>query len=354
MKEMPITNGKAEIDRSLDNGHGMNFKAIRTAEILFHDRTEPGGLDLADYESYRCRSKRWGDETSELLIGAKSCSNGAWQSDLFSRVKTPDVLAVLGAENRRPEGVVEAHIYRRIRATHMAIAKVVAGLERPCKTAFSLAQLLHCCRQDPALRRVTERAFEIVAYAVLDVFVEGLGVIVSVRVPPERLALLDHDDQFIVKVLGAARSQLPLRRAGHMARVGLINAADGGLDLCSNFGFGAQVKHAIVGAAQARSFLCRPSSSAQALICRSAVIGRDDDATARAAATRVISEVDLIGWSDLIAGGRFGPIAARALRTRIAAELRREFPGCQPTRFAEFMRSRGYDKLPEWKVRAAS
>lgn len=140
--------------------------------------------------------------------------------------------------------------------------------------------------------------------------------------------------------------------AGQIARVGLVNAADGGMDVCSNFAFGAQVKHAVVGGAQVRAFLGQSNSPAQTLICRSAAIEHDDDATARAAATRVISEADLIAWSDLIARGRFGPIAAQVLRAKIASELRREFPGCQPGRFAEFMCSRGYDKLPEWKVRA--
>lgn len=352
MKTMPLSQAKAELDRMLDNGHGKNFKPVRTAEIMFHHRTDPSMLNLADYESYRCLSKRWGDEVSQLLIGARSCSNAAWQSNLFSRAETPDVLVVLGPENRRRNGIIEAHIYRRLMTMQTAIAEVVAELARPCKAAFSLSQLLRRCRKEPALRRVMQRVFEIAAYAVLDVFVEGLGVVVNVQVPSERLALLDHDDEFIAKVLGSPRSRLPVRQAGQIARVGLVNAADGGMDVCSNFAFGAQVKHAVVGGAQVRAFLGRSDSPAQTLICRSAAIEHDDDATARAAATRVISEADLIAWSDLIARGRFGPIAAQVLRAKIAGELRREFPGCQPGRFAEFMCSRGYDKLPEWKVRA--
>jgi len=54
----------------------------------------------------------------------------------------------------------------------MAVAKLIAELERPCERPLSLAGLLRRCREDPALRRVVERVYEIVAYAVIDTLIE--------------------------------------------------------------------------------------------------------------------------------------------------------------------------------------
>lgn len=351
---MTIQEARGALDATIDNARGQSFKAIHVAEILHHDRTTPGGLDLLDHEAYRCASKRWRDELCERLVGATSRSNGAWQDILFSQASTPEVLTALGAENRRLSGAVEAYIYRRVGATQMAIAELAAELERPCKRPFSLAELLRHGRADTALRRVIERVYEITAFVVIDTLVQALGVAVNVQVPAERLALLDRDDRFLATVLRSARSKLPVRMAGQMARVGIINAADGGLDLVSNFGFSAQVKHAVFHGAQVQSFFGRPSNPAQTLICRSAVVGHDDDAIARDTAARVISETDLVRWSDLIVSGRFGPNAGTALRGRIAAELRREFPGCRSDAFLAFMRERTYDAMPDWKVEAAS
>lgn len=341
---MRFEEGCAALVAALDNGRGHNFKAIQAAEIFFRDRITPGGLNLLDHETYRCASKRWRDEVCERLVGTTSRSNGAWQDMLFSRESTTEVLAALAPENRRLNGAIEAYIYRHVGAKLLAIAELAAELEQPGKRPFSLTDLLRQCRTDPALRRVVERVYEIVAYAVIDTLVEALGVEVNVDVPADRLALL-RDDRFLATVLGAATSNLPRRMAGRMTRVGLVNAADGGLDLIANFGFRGQVKHADVGGTQLRAFTDCGAGPAETLICRSAQVGNDAGATTPA---NVISEADLVRWSDLIASGRFGPTAAKALPARIAAELRREFPGCGSDAFLSFMRDRGYDAMQDW------
>lgn len=350
---MKIAHARAALDATIDNARGQNYKAIHVAEILYRDRTEPGALDPLKHESYRCASKRWRDTICERLGGSRSRSNDRWQDGLFTRTSTPRTLAVLADENRRLGGAVEAYIYRRVGETLHAVAALIADLEQTTKRPFSLAWLLRRTRQDVALCRVAERVFEIAAYAVLDTLVERLGVMVRVEAPAERLELLDPDDRFFATVLRAGPAALPLRTAGRLARVGVINAADGGLDLTSNFGFGAQVKSSVLSARRVAALLGRAGDAAETLICRSAVMGRDDDMGALRVSERVISETDLVRWADLLVSGRFGPDAERALRRRLAAELRREFPGCRPDAFTAFMRERGYDKKPEWKVEAA-
>ncbi len=338
-------------DEIIDRSHGQSFKAVHLAEILFRDRTTPGGLDLRDRESYRCASRRWRDEVCERLIGASSTSNTAWQDVVLPRWAPAETLAELAAENRRLKGAIEADIYRRIAGVRLAIARLAADLDRPDTGKFVLAEFLRHVRSEPVLQRVIGRVYEIVAFAVLDTLVEALNVQVSVDLLVERAELLNDEGRFMSTVLRTAPAALPLRMAGRMSRVGVAHAADGGVDLISNFGFRGQVKHAVLKRARIQTLVDPAADLVDVLICRSVVAGRGDtpvdDAT-------VITEADLVNWSDRIAGGAFGTTASAGLRKRIAVELRREFPGCQPDAFPAFLCERGYDTMPTWQAAAAS
>lgn len=338
-------------DEIIEKSHGQSFKAVHLAEILFRDRTTPGGLDLRDRESYRCASRRWRDEICARLIGTTSSSNTAWQDVLLPRWAPAKTLAELAAENRRLKGAIEADIYRRIAGVRLAIARLAADLDRPDTGKFVLAAFLRHVRSEPVLQRVIGRVYEIVAFAVLDTLVEALNVQVRIELPAKRAELLNDEGRFMSTVLRTAPAAPPLRMAGRMSRVGVAHAADGGVDLISNFGFRGQVKHAVLKRARIETLVGPAADLVDVLICRSVVAGRGDtpvdDAT-------VITEADLVTWSDRIAGGAFGTAAAAGLRKRIAVELRREFPGCQSDAFPLFLCERGYDVMPTWPAAAAS
>ena len=102
---------KKALDTVIEKGRVHLYKPIQVAEILYRDRVYKD-IDLSKLEDYRTQSKKWRDEITMPLLGRKCTSSARFQDDLFNDNATPpSVLVVLGKENRRTKGAVEAYIY---------------------------------------------------------------------------------------------------------------------------------------------------------------------------------------------------------------------------------------------------
>ncbi len=107
------------------------YKPIQIAEILYHDRVFHD-VDLRDLETYRNRSKKWRDDMSRPLLGRTCTSSARFQDNLFEEnAVPPQVIAVLGEENRRTGGAVEAYIYRQFNTKHDQMEEALSV----CRTA---------------------------------------------------------------------------------------------------------------------------------------------------------------------------------------------------------------------------
>lgn len=348
---MDIKSARKALEATIDNARGQAYKAVHVAEILHHARTEPGGLSLDRHESYRSASKRWRDRICERLIGAKSRSNGAWQDSLFTEGGTPETLTILGAENRRLDGAVEAHVYRRLGATFAEIGDVLTACESQSPATFSLASFLARCRASAALKRMIERIFEVAAWAVIDTVVEAVDIEVVVRMRGLAGNPSVPDELFRANVLGlAARASAVTAPAG-VHRLGMCNAGDGRLDLVGNFDFRSQVKHAALTARLATQIARETPIAGTTIVCRDLDRSFQRGVSDPASAIRgVVTEADLVRWSDQLVAGEFGEHAGRALLSRLVKGLRREFPAVSGDALATFMRERGYDRMPAWSV----
>ena len=104
---------KKSLDKVIQKSRVHLYKPIQIAEILYHDRI-CRDVDLNDLETYRNKSKKWRDDISRPLLGRVCTSSAKFQDNLFEEnAVPPQVIAVLGEENRRTSGAVEAYIYRR-------------------------------------------------------------------------------------------------------------------------------------------------------------------------------------------------------------------------------------------------
>lgn len=350
--EMDPERARQALDAVIDHARGQAYKAIHVAEILHRDRTEHGQFDLAVHESYRTRSKTWRDEVCERLVGATSRSNGAWQDSLFAQAPTPETLTVLGRENRRLGGAVEAHVYRRLREVIAPVGDLAADCERTAPAEFSLLSMLDRCRMTPALQRIMARVFEISAWAVIDALVEATGVEITVAARSKRLGSLRLGALFEHWVLGRHGAERLVATPGAVQRLGVCCAGDGRVDLVSNFGFLAQVKHDRLDRALLLRIARQTPIEDATVICRD--IARSYDATRlgadlRAASIRaVITERELTVWADQLASGQLGERAAQGLIRRLCEGLRREFPGVRGAALSQFIAERGYDAVPAW------
>lgn len=276
------------------------------------------------------------------MVGAVSRSSDRWQDSLFTRSSTPRTMAVLGAENRRLGGMVEAHTFKAIGRGYAAIAGLLDAVETCKPSAFSLALFLAQCRTAP-LCRVAERVFEVSADAVVGTLVELLGVCVEVSVGAHQ-GLVASDRVLQQAVLGLAADAASATLGGRVNRVGKTNANDGGVDLISNFGFAAAVTNADLDGRRASRLANLVGLPRAAVVCRSA------KAPAPPSGVPVVSEADLVRWSDQIVRGDLGSDGPERLRARLVAELRREFPAVRADAYAAFIAERGYHQMPDWVI----
>ena len=105
-----IEEAKRSLDIVIEKGRVHLYKPIQVAEILYRDRVYKD-INLSKLEDYRTQSKKWRDEVTIQLVGRKCTSSARFQDDLFNENATPpSVLVVLGKENRKTNGAVEAYI----------------------------------------------------------------------------------------------------------------------------------------------------------------------------------------------------------------------------------------------------
>lgn len=111
-----LERGRAKeiLDRFLKKKRQEPWRVIQAAEILRRKRFVPE-LRLEQAETYKKESRLWRDEAAAEFLGKSYCPPASGQDSLFYKnALPPDILRVLGEENCRTAGAVEAYIYRRL------------------------------------------------------------------------------------------------------------------------------------------------------------------------------------------------------------------------------------------------
>ncbi len=156
---------------------------------------------------------------------------------------SPEFLAVLDAENKRLQGVIERYIYRIYFARQQAIGHIIDYIENTPPQDFQLRDLLNLFIADRGMRRSIDKAYEIVAHSLFETIVVALQTTIKLEVPEHKKTLLDEFVDLARVLLGLDNDTLSLETPAHVYRVGVTNAADRGLDMWANFGIAIQVKH---------------------------------------------------------------------------------------------------------------
>ena len=105
---------KAALDRFLRRKGQEAWRVIQAAEILHEKRLHPE-LSLERLETYKKESRQWRDAMAKRILGEGYQPPAAGQDSLFYKTALPpEILRVLGEENCRTGGAVEAYVYRRL------------------------------------------------------------------------------------------------------------------------------------------------------------------------------------------------------------------------------------------------
>lgn len=336
---------QSKLDHVIKISRVHMYKPIQIAEILHHDRVT-ATIDFDNLETYRNRSKEWRDQVTKRLLGRASTSSQKFQDNLFDENATPPrVLKVLANANTRTKGSVEAYIYRKFAERLSVIRKLSDYLDSKDEKDFRLSEFLERFRKEAGLRRSTDKAYEIVVFALFETLVEILEARVTLTINPDMRPIVQEFTEFSQILLGITVDRLEVTTQAKLFRAGATNAADRGLDMWANFGPAVQVKYLSLDEEATEELVEQISADNIVVVCK------DADAVP------ALNLLNQIGWGERLRGiitqSQLGLWYEKALRGTYSAEmaskliryLRNEFDNEFPAAkdLDSFLKERGYD-----------
>ena len=330
------------------------YKPIQVAEILYRDRVHKD-IDLLQLEDYRTKSKKWRDEVSIVLLGRVSTSSARFQDDLFNENATPpSVLKVLGEENRRTNGAVEAYIYSKFDNKHEQLSNALSYCLNASKADFDVKKFIDSFWDEPGLKRSLDKIYEIIVYALFSTLVEAMNLEVEITVKEDAYPLLKEFEDFTQKVMCLDCSTPQHIQDAKVYRVGVTNAADRGLDMYSNWGPAIQIKHLSLDVTLAETIVNSVSSDKIVIVCKDAekdvIVSLLSQIGWKSHIQSIVTENDLINWYEKALRGEYSDLLGDNLLYCLAQEIAEEFPSVDST--PEIIKNRHYElvqKDPFWK-----
>lgn len=344
---------KAALDNVIKKSRVHLYKPIQVAEILYRDRVFKD-IKLLSLEDYRTKSKKWRDEVSIVLLGRVCTSSARFQDDLFNDNATPPaVLDVLGRENRRTNGAVEAYIYSKFDNKHEQLSNALAYCLDASVETFEVKKFIDSFWNEPGLKRSLDKIYEIIVYALFSTLVEAMNLEVEVTVEEEAYPLLKEFEDFTQKVMCLDCSTPQHIQEAKVYRVGVTNAADRGLDMYSNWGPAIQIKHLSLDLSLAESIVNSVSSDRIVIVCKDAekdvIISLLSQIGWRSHIQSIVTENDLINWYEKALRGSYSNQIGEKLLYCLASEIAEEFPSVDNT--PDIIKNRHYELIsdPFWK-----
>ena len=344
---------KAALDNVIKKSRVHLYKPIQVAEILYRDRVYKD-IKLLSLEDYRTKSKKWRDEVSIVLLGRVSTSSARFQDDLFNEnAIPPTVLDVLGKENRRTNGAVEAYIYSKFDYKHEQLSNALTYCLDAEVTTFDVKKFIDSFWNEPGLKRSLDKIYEIIVYALFSTLVEAMNLEVEVTVEEEAYPLLKEFEDFTKKVMCLDCSAPQHIQEAKVYRVGVTNAADRGLDMYSNWGPAIQIKHLSLDLSLAESIVNSVSSDRIVIVCKDAekdvIISLLSQIGWRSHIQSIVTENDLINWYEKALRGSYSNQIGEKLLYSLASEIAEEFPSVDNT--PDIIKNRHYELAsdPFWK-----
>lgn len=325
---MSITNAKSALDDVIKKSRVHLYKPIQIAEILYQKRMNPH-MDLLDLESYRSKSKKWRDAISIELLGRVCTSSAKFQDDIFNAIP-PDTITILGEENNKTGGAVEAYIYSRFDNKHSQLASALNYCINATPTTFNVKTFIDSFWDEAGLKRSLDKVYEIVVYSLFATLIEALELSVEITINKDKVDILKEFDDFAKSVMCLDFSNPIYSQSAKVYRVGVTNAADRGLDMYSNWGPAIQIKHLALDVELAENIVGSVSSDKIVIVCKTAeksvILSLLTQLGWKAKIQSIITEDDLIRWYDKALTGKYASEMGVKLLNSLVEEIEQEFP----------------------------
>lgn len=348
---MTIIEAKQAIDKIISKARVHLYKPIQIAEILHRDRIEKD-IVLTNLETYRNVSKRWRDIICNQFLGRSSTSSARYQDDVFNEnAIPPQVLAILGEENRQKNGIVEAYIYNRFSERFTQMSSGLGYCTLHDKSNFQLSEFLELFWQEAGLRRSIDKLYEIVVYSLFSALVEELEMTVEVSMNPNKLPILKEFEDFAKRVINIQHNVTSFKTSAKIYRVGVTNAADRGLDMWANFGLAIQIKHLSLSEELAHNIVSSVNADRIVIVCKKAeqniILSLLNQIGWKSRIQSIVTENDLNDWYEKALRGKYGNEIGEKMLKILSNEIKVEFPVTENTEFLKFYNGRGYNKLTD-------
>lgn len=346
------TQAKKALDTVINKSRVHLYKPIQIAEILYRDRVN-GDIDLSNLEDYRNKSKKWRDDVCRELLGRVCTSSARFQDDLFhANAVPPEMLVVLGEENRRTGGAVESYIYRRFTKKHSQLSNALEYCLEADRETFDVKQFIDSFWKEPGLKRSLDKIYEIVVYALFSTLADALNLQVEISVDAEKMDILREFEDFTRMVMCIDFANPSYIQDARVYRVGVTNAADRGLDMYSNWGPAIQIKHLSLDEELAENIVDSVSSDRIVIVCKEAekgtIVSLLTQIGWRSHIQSIVTEKDLIVWYEKALRGKYADAVGDRLLQCLRQEIAEEFPSVEGT--PEMLQKRHYENIsdPFW------
>lgn len=344
-----IEQAKQALDTVIEKGRVHLYKPIQVAEILYRDRVCKD-IDLSNLEDYRNQSKKWRDIVTISLVGRKCTSSAKYQDNLFDENATPpSVLVVLGQENRRTNGAVEAYIYNQFMNKHIQLSRALDYCLNATPQTFYVKKFIDSFWKEPGLKRSIDKVYEIIVYSLFSTLIDALKLEVMITVKEDAYPLLKEFEDFSQKVMCLDCSNPYHLQDAKVYRVGVTNAADRGLDMYSNWGPAIQIKHLCLDVAVAENIVNSVSCDRVVIVCKDAekdvIVSLLSQMGWRNHIQSIVTENDLVNWYEKALRGGFSSVLGCKLLCCLAQEIVEEFPSVDS--IPEIILNRHYENIKD-------
>lgn len=340
LKKYEISNGgkiltredaKKKLDTVINKSRVHFYKPIQIAEILYHQRKLDPTLDLMDLESYRTKSRKWRDTISMSLIGNICTSSARFQDNLFDdNAVPPEALHVLGQENIRTNGDVEAYIYNKFIEKHFQLDFALEYCKSATPSDFNVIHFINMFWKEAGLKRSLDKIYEIIVYSLFETIVTELKLTVNICVDESKIDILKEFEDFAKAIMCLDCNNLICKSDAHVYRVGVANAADRGLDMYSNWGPAIQIKHLVLDEALAENIVDAVSSDRIVIVCKDAhsklIISLLNQIGWKSKIQAVVTEKNLSSWYEKALRGKYSQNMGKRLLETIKEQIELEFP----------------------------
>lgn len=334
---------KTLLDKIINKSRLHLYKPIQVAEVLYKDRLE--GIDFDDTSSFVNPSKQWRDAISHFLVKSVCSSSDSYQKALFRSEMPIEQLKVLSDINRRTRGGVEAYIYRLFENRFNTMVDALNYCSYHNQTNFQIQDFLNIFFSSKELKKSVDKIYEIVVYALFSALVDCLNIQITLSSNEAKSEILKEFSDFAEQVIGLSEHRHCITIPANIHRMGVTNAADGGLDMWSSFGLAIQIKHIDLDEESAKKIVESITADRIVIVCRDAdknvIISLLNQIGWKARIQGVVTEKRLILWYEKALRGKYSDQLGNKIINIILSQIQREFPSADNS-FTTFWNSRMY------------